>query len=356
MKKIRFIMTAAFLTTAILFTACSNPGSSDSSDSNKDLWTGQGGGGTGTSTPASTPAGTSQTPAQNPPAPTYIGTKAPSEAKAVGDIVFNDGSAMSYTAYTALSESDKAAKKTSAIALIFYKGTAANDPLGAKTLGVGLVHSVANESTGTVWCTSSAQAANQKITTIQCEKECSGEYPNVVYTFPNRTDVDKDGSDNLEQIAAFLNQLHQTTDSVVNDTGVGENSTKTPAEAASLYPAFYFAKNYKNQTVGSETASRIRAGSQFESGWYLPTIAELYQLCKNGKMADKVFDIDAASAALGGSQFGDNSFFTSSQDETNDDRVWICGSNDENAFCPNQPFKPGATGLTIYTCAIRAFN
>ena len=29
-------------------------------------------------------------------------------------------------------------------------------------------------------------------------------------------------------------------------TGVGENSTKTKNEAAALYFAFYFAKNYKN--------------------------------------------------------------------------------------------------------------
>ena len=49
----------------------------------------------------------------------YIGTKAPSEAKAVGDIVFSDGSATPYSADLELTDEQKAA----AIAVIFYAGT-----------------------------------------------------------------------------------------------------------------------------------------------------------------------------------------------------------------------------------------
>ena len=87
----------------------------------------------------------------------YIGTKKPKENKAVGDIVFNDGSAMPFAAYEALEEgNDKDTIKDAAIALIFYSGTELNsdDPEGnadtttSRTLGVGLKH---NRS-GLAWC------------------------------------------------------------------------------------------------------------------------------------------------------------------------------------------------------------
>ncbi len=185
----------------------------------------------------------------------YIGTKIPSAAKEVYDIVFNDGSAMPYVTFDGLDETTKNAKKTSAIAMIFYKGERANnggDTTTIRTLGIGLKES----DTGIAWCTNSAKAYNKDITTIRRS--------------------DKNGSDNLEQIAAFLNEAHLSNESVVNDTGVGENNTKTPEEAAELYPAFWFAKNYKNQIIGSETASRILEGSEFATGWYLPSETEFH--------------------------------------------------------------------------------
>ncbi|MBQ9626127.1 MAG: hypothetical protein IJR40_03020 [Treponema sp.] len=95
--------------------------------------------GTACSNSASTPSIPS-----TPSTPTYLGTKAPSEPKEVGDIVFNDGSAMAYTDFAALSDEEKNAKKASAIALIFYKGTGLNsgdDTTTSRTLGVGLKHS-----------------------------------------------------------------------------------------------------------------------------------------------------------------------------------------------------------------------
>lgn len=75
------------------------------------------------------------TPVTPEPPVTYIGSKTPTETKAVGDIVFTDGSASPYT--EELTNEQKAA----AIAVIFYVGDE-NDTLGAKTLGVGLDISV----------------------------------------------------------------------------------------------------------------------------------------------------------------------------------------------------------------------
>ena len=189
-----------------------------------------------------------------------LGTKAPNVAKAVGDIVFNDGSATPYTAELTLSDKQKAA----AIAVIFKVD-------GGKTLGVGLKH---NRS-GLAWCTKDAKAYNTNIKTIQCP--ASGDAGNLTFT------GDTDGSDNLEQIASFL-----TTAGLENDT-----------TDASKYPAFYFAKNYKT------TATNL--GAAYKNGWYLPTVAELFDIWKVKAT------VDAASSLCGESQFGNSYYWSSSQ-------------------------------------------
>ena len=206
---------------------------------------------------------------------------------AVGDIVFNDGSATSYTQLASLTDAQKAA----AIAIIFYKGTGLNngsDNTTSRTLGVGLKH---NKS-GLAWCKNSANAFSKNITTIQCT--AGGSVGALTFTDPATND--RNGSDNLEQISSFSG--------VSDATGEG---------AANKYPAFYFAKNYKEQKIGSESSSRIPAGSEFENGWYLPSFAELFQIYANGKGTNNVFDIDAASEALGGNSFGTSNYWSSSQ-------------------------------------------
>ncbi len=186
----------------------------------------------------------------------------------VGDIVFKDGSVTPYTDGMNLTSEQKAA----AIALIFYVGTDLNsedDTTTSRTLGVGLKHS----SNALAWCTKTAAAYDKKIETIKGDK----------------TSDDKNGSNNLEQISTFLKEAGFT-----DDTATAEN-----------YPAFYFAKNYMNVT-GSNVS-----GTDYETGWYLPTVAELNQIYLNGKGNSKVFDVDAASDALGGDKF-ESSWYCSS--------------------------------------------
>ena len=191
----------------------------------------------------------------------WIGSKAPTETKVVGDIVFTDGSA------TPLGSPLDAEQKSKAIAVIFYVGTGLNsgdDTATSRTLGVGLAQIASNDAK---WCTEAAAAYNKIVTTILCP---GTEVSNGIYTFSG----DKNGSDNLDQIAAFLG--------AENDTGIaveGVNSTKSPEEAAVLYPAFYLAKNYKDIKIGSETESRL-SGTAYQDGWYLPTVAELYEIDK----------------------------------------------------------------------------
>ena len=196
------------------------------------------------------------------PPTTYIGTKAPSKAKAVGDIVFSDGSATPYTADLTLTEEQKAA----AIAVIFYVGTDCSNDSTSRTLGVGL----AQNQSGLAWCLSSANAYNVNITTIQ--------------------ESDKDGSDNLSQIGEFLNGN--------NDTGTADN-----------YPAFYFAKNY------SGTATNL--GETYADGWYLPSIAELQ------KIYDILTTVNNALDACDGTTFATSgAYWSSSQYASSDDKAY----------------------------------
>lgn len=210
---------------------------------------------------------------------TYIGTKRPSEAKAVGDIVFNDGSATPYTAFTEENPiTDE--QKSAAIAVIFYVGTECSNNGKERTLGVGLVSKYQE------FCSSNAAAYNIKITPLGFN--------------------DKNGIDNFEQIAQFLD----TEDGVNNDTGIGNNSIKTTVQAASLYPAFYFAINYKEQTN-----SHV-ANTNYETNWYVPTSIELRKIfLEKGK-------VNAANLLYGGVQFGTEHWWSSTQ-RTDFDKVAV---------------------------------
>ena len=84
-----------------------------------------------------------------------------------------------------------------------------------------------------------------------------------------------DGSDNLEQIGAFLEANGSTDDTTTVDN----------------YPAFYYAKDY-----ASQKRSHV-SGTNYESGWYLPTIQELFQLRENSET------VNAALEACGGTKF-----------------------------------------------------
>ncbi|MCQ2600412.1 MAG: DUF1566 domain-containing protein [Treponema sp.] len=235
--------------------------------------------------------------------PAGAGGSSYSAKYAVGDIILNDGSKVNYETAKTYTESDLDELKAKAIAVIFRA-----DTVSKKALGVGLKHDTR------AWCTIDATAYSTIITTIRCP--ASGDAGNLTFT------GDTDGSDNLEQIGTFL-----TEKGLVNDT----------AEAAK-YPAFYFAKNYKN------TATNLT--STYENGWYLPTIAELFDIWKVKAI------VDAASNLCGGSQFGTSYSFcwSSSQYAYNDS--FACGfifyDGDWSVDSKNYKF--------YFVCAVRAFN
>lgn len=241
----------------------------------------------------------------------FVGCANPAEAGgssysakyAVGDIILNDGSKVNYEIAKNYTGSDLDGLKSKAIAVIFRADTASK-----KALGVGLKHN----KNGLAWCTTVAKAYDKDIETIQCRAR--GDAGNLTFT------DDTDGSDNLEQIASFL-----TTAGLENDT-----------TDASKYPAFYFAKNYKT------TATNL--GSAYENGWYLPTVAELFDIWKVKAT------VDAASSLCGGSQFGNSYYWSSSQIAFSDSFAYPLKFNDGSW---NYGFKD-TSNLSV--CAVRAFN
>lgn len=223
----------------------------------------------------------------------FIGTKAPYQIKEPGDIVFTDGSSTYYYEFANLPAETKSSKSASAFSVIFYAGKGLNngsDTTTVRTLGVGL-----KVVTGLAWCDTNAQAYTQEIDTIECQK--SGDANNLTFVHDNYNH--RNGSTNLEDIGTYLSN-HAADDGTTNDT-IGDG-------AKSRYPAFYFAKNYK------ETATNIE-GTEFEDGWYLPSVAESYELFILKNDSDNGFNIDTVSNSLGGNRFISTYYWTSTQDD-----------------------------------------
>lgn len=247
-----------------------------------------------------------------------IGNK--EEPDTIGDIVFSDGSAMSYTDFNALDSDTKNAKKSYAIAVIFYNGTACSNDGSNRILGVGL-----KGTYNIKWCESDANACEQRINSIKCTP--SGSSISDGLSFSN----DKDGRDNLEQIATELGAN--------NDTRI-----------ASKYPAFYFAKNY------SSTATNL--GTTYADGWYLPALAELYWIVKNRST------INSALTACGGTSIQAKNHWSSSQcdlsGDINDKQAWSISINADYSYEDNQAkdhsYGGSNTDNYMYVRAIRQFN
>ena len=253
---------------------------------------------------------------------TYIGKKAPTEPKDVGDIVFNDGSATPYAEIKARTTKSKItdAEKAAAIAVIFYVGTGLNSDVDgvpnnttSRTLGVGLEQ---DNSVGRVWArTSSETEANgyfTNIETIQCTSSGSGE----TLTFSG----DKNGSDNLEQMGTFLK-----LNSIDDDTNDLSN-----------YPAFKFGKEYSTDATTGTVYDK--------NGWYLPSIAELYEIYKVKGT------VDAATSLCGGDKFSTTGYYWSSSSlDSYDNAAYMFYFKSENNWAG------GYKCNNYLLCAIREF-
>ena len=235
-----------------------------------------------------------------------------SRPDSAGDIVFADGTATAWHEGLTLTD----AQKKAAVAVIFYAGTGCSNGGERRVLGVGL-RNATDEGNTLAWCTSSANAYSMSITTIQCDSDGgAGEH---IFT------GDLDGSDNLEQIGAFLRK-----NGIPDDTADEEN-----------YPAFYFAKNY-----AEVEGSNVR-GTVFESGWYLPSIAELFQIWKERER------VNAAIETCDGTKFylsNSYSYWSSSESAAVDSLAYSL------YFALGGWLYFPKSNSSKHVCAVRAFN
>ncbi|MGN0731120.1 MAG: hypothetical protein ACI4MA_04330 [Treponema sp.] len=154
----------------------------------------------------------------------------------VGDIVFSDGAACAYT------ETLTSAQKAAAVAVIFYAGTE-TDSLGKRVLGVGLKNSY-GDGTGTMqWCSGSADG------------------------YYNLADLVCEATTDSVTSAEFSGDLNGS-----DNWNVVQTNCRDTSDIATNYPAWDYAVNY---------GTRNWSGTPYESGWYLPTVAEFAELYNN---------------------------------------------------------------------------
>jgi hypothetical protein len=161
------------------------------------------------------------------------------------DIVFIDGSATPYSDDLELTDEQKK----------LVAGIIVGQDVDTKTgrvvvYGIGLA-----QDSGLKWCDKNASAYKVKVETIATSlpKDYKAtQPPSSMSSF--KMDGDTDGTDNLEQISAYLKQKGLTDD------------TENPE----MYPLFYFAKNYKEQSKANVK------GTKYEEGWYIPTAREMF--------------------------------------------------------------------------------
>ena len=161
-------------------------------------------------------------------------------------------------------------QKSAAIAVIFYAG--GDSKLGERVLGVGIKNTTGETPSGyAVDLKDSSDCI--EFPSLFCYKRFSTDdvtkgnyypYDKGTSTTYYADTTDFDGSDNWSVIAAIDNNIDN-------------------------YPAFKWARDYGN--------NHSLTGTKYESGWYLPCWAELYNICA------KTSTLNECMQAVGGTTF-----------------------------------------------------
>lgn len=164
-----------------------------------------------------------------------------------GDIIFANGHAISILAIESLSNDDR-----HRVIAYAYKINSDGSVMAFGSYAMDCYQP---------WCYG-ANANSIVIEPIVCE--VSGDIDN--YTF----DGDTDGSDNFAQLKAFLKSIGKDdTEDYTDDDG-------------DPYRAFHKGQTYMTDRIKKQSyfkKEELRA--EFKQGWYIPSIAELYELYKN---------------------------------------------------------------------------
>ena len=208
----------------------------------------------------------------------------PTKATCVpGDFVLKDGTMLPKD--ITLTDTQK-----SNVAAVIVRAATNDKP----ALGVGIVH---NQS-GLQWCTKSAAGYETDISALVGD-EASG------YT---------DGSDGWEKLKKACSDAESKPEN---------------------YPAWNYSLTYaeKNSLTG-----------YLATGWYLPTVAELYTIYQNKDV------VDASLSKAGGSQFGTSSYWSCCQYPSDGDYARVLIFNDGDMYGSDK------SNDYNYVCSVRAFN
>ena len=197
----------------------------------------------------------------------------------VGDFVLKDG--------TILSKDE--IPESGTVAAVIVRAAADGKP----ALGVGIVHS----ESGLQWCTKSAAGYYKTITDLQGDTKTGY----------------MDGSDGWEKLKAACSDAESNPEN---------------------YPAWNYSLTYaKNNGLTGDLAT----------GWYLPTVAELYTIYQN-KTA-----VDASLSKAGGSTFGTPYYWSCCQSSYYDYALAL-------GFGSGKVIDYSKNGSDNYVCSVRAFN
>ena len=180
----------------------------------------------------------------------------------VGDIILTDGTKVSVTEVSTYTI-DELNKPIGVIASAPYGG------------GVGKAIGLQKSASSLMWAPEDTTGYNTKFTNIVCEPSQFGTGAALTATFTG----DTDGSDNWAEICAV--DPEGTQDAAIN------------------YPIFNFANTY-GTTAGL-------TGTGYESGWYVPSIAELCEVYKNKEV------IQTSLTKASGFKIGTSWYWSSSQ-------------------------------------------
>ena len=200
----------------------------------------------------------------------------------VGDFILKDG--------TILSKDETPESDT--VAAVIVRAAADGKP----ALGVGIVHS----SSCLRWCTDSAAGYNKKITSLQGDEKTGY----------------MDGSNGWEILKEACSDAESNPEK---------------------YPAWDYSLTYaKNNGLTGDLAT----------GWYLPTVAELYTIYQNKTV------VDASLKKAGGSQFGTIYYWSCCQTPSNNYYAKVLDFNYGSVDYLN--YAKGSSTNSV--CSVRAFN
>ena len=222
--------------------------------------------------------------------PTYCGSKAPGETLAVGDIVFDDGSATPYAAGLTLSD----AQKARAIAVIYYtgSGSAGTYDLGEKTLGVGIKEWKYNQSlrlNGSSNSTTPKWSINAPSDSTASPTEKGAD--KVIVPNDHGPIIEAHKKNGLLTLALMKENVaeYNVAPGIIPDS-----------------PIFYWAEHYGEGS--DKIAGNTALSAPYNSGWYLPGQVELRAIYVNKTTINSALDAIGSSAVkiAVGSTFNDD--------------------------------------------------